>query len=349
MSVKLDLKNKIINGGLDFWQRNITNSAAATNSYTADRWKYQKSGSMVHTIDRQADVPSSSSNIYSMRLDCTTVDSSIGAGDFTVIGQNIEGNVLRTFKGKKMVLSFWVKSTKTGTFCIAFGNSAANRSLIKEYTVSASDTWEKKTIRITHDASGTWLYDTGIGMRVEFVLACGSTFQNAANTWVNGNFLATSNQVNACDNVANNFLLSDIVFVEDNEGQTRDPEFVFAGRDYFEELQLCKRYYEKGGQTFPGSTTPHTFVFSNLATYTSGCTYPDIWYNQPKRVNPSVSIYDGAGSIANATSYAAGGGAATNSRSVTPTSTTESFRVGLNSAVGNHAGISYSWFADAEL
>ncbi len=177
MSVKLDLRNKLINGSLDYWQRNTSFAAVANSTYTADRWTYLKSGTMVHTVSRSSDVPSSAFGQYSLLADCTTAQASIGAGNYVTIEQRIEGNVLRSFKGKKLVLVFWVKSTKTGIFCMSFRNSATNRSLIKEYTVSASNTWEKKTIRFEHDPTGAWLYDTGVGMRVDFVIAAGSTFQ----------------------------------------------------------------------------------------------------------------------------------------------------------------------------
>lgn len=246
MSIKLDLKNKIINGSLDYWQRGTSFAAIANNTYHADRFHYIKTGAMVHTISRSTDEPASAFGVYSMLVDCTTVDSSIAAGDYAGVLQHIEGNVLRSFKGKKMVLTFWVKATKTGTYCVALRNGTSTRAYIMEYTVSASNTWEKKTLRFAHDVTGTWSYDNGIGLTAVWILACGSTYQTSANAWVSGNFLATANQVNACDNVANDFYLSDICMVEDNEGQTRDPEFQLAGRDIFEELQLCQRYFEIG-------------------------------------------------------------------------------------------------------
>jgi hypothetical protein len=243
MSVKLDLKNKLINGGFDFWQRNTSFAAIANNQYHADRFHYIKTGAMIQTIARSTDVPTSSSSTYSLQATVTTIDASIAAGDYTGILQHIEGNVLRSFKSKKMVMTFWVKAFKTGTYCVSIRNGTATRSLVLEYTVNASNTWEKKTVRFTHDISGTWAYDTAIGMTVVFVQASGSTFNTTAGTWQNGQYFATANQVNGVNSVSNNFQLADICLVEDNEGQTRVPEFMYAGRDYFEELLLCQRYY----------------------------------------------------------------------------------------------------------
>jgi hypothetical protein len=244
MNVKLDLKNKIINGSFDYWQRNTSFAAIANNAYHADRFHYAKAGAMVHTIARSTDVPASSSSLYSLLATTTTIDAAIASTDFVCVLQHVEGNVLRSFKSKKMVMTFWVKAFKAGTYCISIRNGTATRSLVLEYTVNASNTWEKKTVRFTHDASGTWAYDTSIGLTACFVIASGSSFNTTAGSWQNGQFFATANQVNGVDSLSNSFQLTDICMVEDNEGQTRVPDFMYAGRDVFDELRLCTRYYE---------------------------------------------------------------------------------------------------------
>lgn len=276
MTVKLQLQNKIINGCLEYWQRGTSFPAIADVTYFADRFLYAKVGTMVHTASRSTDVPSASSNLYSMNLDCTTIDASIASNDYAAIAHRVEGNFLRSFKGKKMVLVFWVKATKTGVYCVSFRNHNATRSLIKQFTVNQSEVWEKKTIRFQHDPSGSWLYDNGRGLEIWWALAAGATYQTSADVWTNGNFLATANQVNACDNVANNFQLTDICLVEDNEGQTRDPEFQLAGKDIFEELKLCQRYFERvaGLSSYNNLTTKLLYVS----------------YLAQKRVSPAIVI-----------------------------------------------------------
>ena len=87
--------------------------------------------------------------------------------------------------------------------------------------------------------------DTGIGMFVSFALASGSNFNNTKDSWLVGNYVSTSSQVNGVDSTSNTFQLADVCLVEDNDGQTRVPDFMLAGRDVFEELLLCQRYYEK--------------------------------------------------------------------------------------------------------
>lgn len=244
MTVKLNLNNKIINGAMEYWQRGTSFASIANNAYHTDRFHYIKTGTMVHTVQRSTDVPTSAFGTYSLYADVTTAQSPLLVGSYVGILQHIEGNVLRTFKGKKMVLTFWVKAFKTGTYCVALRNGNSTKAYIMEYTVNASNVWEKKTLRFTHDTSGTWSYNTSIGITIVWTIASGSTFHTSPNTWANGNFLATSNQVNGVDNVANDFYLADICLVEDNEGQTREPDFKLAGRDVFEELQLCQRYYQ---------------------------------------------------------------------------------------------------------
>jgi hypothetical protein len=348
MSVKLDLKNKLINGGFDFWQRNTSFAAIANNTYHTDRFHYIKTGAMIQTIARSTDVPSTSNSIYSLLSTVTTIDATIAAGDYTGILQHIEGNVLRSFKSKKMVMTFWVKAFKTGTYCISIRNGTATRSLVLEYTVNASNTWEKKTVRFTHDASGTWAYDTAIGMTVVFIQASGSTFNTTANTWQNGQYFATANQVNGVDSVSNTFQLSDICLVEDNEGQTRVPNFMYAGRDYFEELQLCQRYYEKSYDLgiIPGTISTDG-AFTALAS-ASGAVDDNVTFKIIKRIAPTSSfiLYSTATGAAN--TIRDDSGAVDRAQNVSNIGTTGARA--LNSVSFNAGGRhSFHWTADAEL
>jgi len=326
LSVKLELRNKFINGSFEYWQRNTTFTSIANNQYHADRFHYIKTGTMVHNILRSTDVPSSAFGIYSMLINCTTAQSPILAGSYAGVLQHIEGNVLRSFKGKKMVLSFWVKATKTGTYCVALRNGTSTKAYVMEYSVSATNTWEKKTLRFTHDTTGTWAYDNTIGLTVVWTIAAGSTFQTTANTWANGNFLATANQVNGVDNAANNFQLTDVCLQEDNDGQTRTPDFQLAGRDVFEELQLCQRYFEKSYniETAVGTVTNVGLVTSGASS--GGTTLQMTKFHISKRINPVVTLYSSGTSVVTASVGQAG--------------------FGTN---GGGSGASFHFTADAEL
>jgi hypothetical protein len=297
MSVKLKLNQALINGSMEYWQRNTSFAAAANATYTADRWQYIKNTSnanLVHTISRSVDVPSSAFGVYSLLATPTAFQSSpLNAADYVAIQQKIEGNILRSFKGKKLVLSFWVKAYKAGTYCVAFRNAdttstpSSTRSLVKEYTINASNTWEQKTIRITHDTSGTWAYDTGVGMTVSFTIAAGSTYQGPKDAWLNGSYLATSSQVNGVDSTSDLFYLSDVCLVEDNDGQTRTPDFTLAARDVFGELLLCQRYYEKSSDY--GQIANHSSGYIQTYTNTNGAGYTFFTYKSVKRATPLVT------------------------------------------------------------
>jgi len=247
--------NLIINGGMDIWQRGTSFATIANGTYVADRFAYEKSGAVVHTVSRDTNVPtvdeSGSKFNYSLKIDCTTIDSSIEAGDFCVVSQKIEGYNAKIIMGQLVTLSFWVKATKTGIYCVSFRNSGFDRSYVIEFTINTTLTWEKKTVTFTFNngSAGTWDYTTGFGVDITWVLSCGSTFQTTANAWQTGNYLATSNQVNATDSTDNNFWLTGVQF----EAGSIATSFKF--RQYTEELALCQRYYAK---TYNINVTPGT-------------------------------------------------------------------------------------------
>ena len=156
-----------------------------------------------------------------------------------------------TSSSSKLTLSFWVKSTVAGTYYVAFRNSAGDRNYCASYTVSSADTWEKKTISITMDTSGTWLSSTnGIGMEIRFSFAAGSTYHGTANTWQAGNLFAGSNITNGINSTSNNIYLTGVKL---EKGSTATD---FEQRTYADELAMCERYYEKIiGEMYNGVAT----------------------------------------------------------------------------------------------
>jgi len=239
-------RNKIIGG--DFttnpWQRGTSFTGLVSPAYTADRWSAQFISDGVVDILKTADAPTATqSGVHTqhcLHADVTTADASIAASQYYSIRYIPEGFDVASFgcgqSGTRYItLSFWVKSTKTGTFCVSFINSANDRGYVAEYTVSVSDTWEKKTITIPVDTSGTWLYDSGRGMVIRWMLAAGTSLQGTGATWGTAIY-ATANQVNALDSTANNFK---IALVQLEAGSVATP---FESRPYGTELALCQRY-----------------------------------------------------------------------------------------------------------
>lgn len=276
-------KNLIIGG--DFhtnpWQRGTSFSAVASGTYTADRFRYEKSGAMVHTVDQLADAPTvAQADIFTqecIRVDCTTIDATLAAGDFSLLGTKIEGYDWTRLAQRGFVLSFWHKHTKTGTYCVSLRNSGTDRSYVAEYTQTTTNTWEKATINVTASpVAGTWNYTNGTGIDVSFAQAAGSTFQTTAEAWQTGDFLATANQVNACDDVGNDFKLA---LIQMEAGDTISG---FEQRSFVEEESLATRYFEK--KTYAISSV----VSLSQATNTTS-TFGGFDYNS-KRATPTLVI-----------------------------------------------------------
>lgn len=235
-------RNLIINGAMEISARGSSFTSVANAAYTLDRFTWYDTGAGVVDISQATDTPNGNFK-NSLKVDVTTADSSLAAGDLYAIIQNIEGTVSShlgwgTSDAKNVTLSFWVKSPKTGTHSVAVQNSAQNRSRSEEFTVSAANTWEYKVVSFVGDTSGTWLTTTGVGIRLAFPLAAGSTFTQAAGSWGTGNIYASPNQVNCMDDAANNFYITGIQL---EVGEVSD----FEHRSYAEELNKSRRYYIK--------------------------------------------------------------------------------------------------------
>ncbi|MCS6243783.1 MAG: hypothetical protein H2172_08010 [Opitutus sp.] len=231
------MKNRIINGKMDRSIRGTT--FAAANGFTLDRWSYAGLTEGVVTITQNSDVPSSKEFQNSLRVAVTTLDASIAAGQYSFVTQPIEGYNVRDLIGKAFTISFWVRSTKTGTHCLFLRNSIADRSYIAEYTVIDSNTWELKTVTVAGGlpTAGTWNWTNGRGLEVGFALIAGSTYQTTAGAWQTGNFHGTSNQVNCLDNTANIFAITGVQL---ELGTITSPQF--EHRPYGVEENLCLRY-----------------------------------------------------------------------------------------------------------
>ena len=283
----------LINGGMSIAQRGTSFAAVADAAYTLDRWRYGKSGTMVHTITQATDAPTLAQiGCYltdSYKADVTTADTSIAAGDYCVISQRIRGYDARPLLSQAFVLSFWVKAAKTGTHCVSVANSGGDRCFVSEYTITNANTWEQKTVAVSAfdiTGGGTWNTTTGVGLDVRFCLTTGSTFQTATvDSWQSGNYYGTANQVNETDDTANNFFLTGVQL---DLGTVVKP---FRHHPFDADRMRCLGAYQKSYDyaTVPGasSTTVSQHVLrANSTTHLE----PLTWY-VPMWDVPTVTLY----------------------------------------------------------
>jgi hypothetical protein len=253
---ELGPRNRIINGAMNISQRGATFAALASGAYCLDRFSFTNTSAGVVTATQNADVPGDLQFQKSLRLTVTTADASVAAGDLMTIGQRVEGYNVRDLIGKTFTLSFWVRSSKTGTHCVYFANSTPDRSYVAEYTVLAANTWEFKTITVSGGliTAGTWDWEDGIGLRVNWTLAGGSTYQTTAGAWQTGSYVATSAQVNCLDTIGNIFAITGVQL---EAGGSATP---FDYSDYATEFARCQRYYEQCGFVATATSPPFTSI-----------------------------------------------------------------------------------------
>ena len=272
----LSNRNLIINGAMVFDQRNSGSSVTPSNTnYIVDRFRVDISQASKFTSQQVSDAPDG----FEKSLKITSSSAySVGAGDYFVLLQSIEGyNVSHLNFGSSaastVTLSFWVKSSLSGTFPASLRNSGVNRSQIKTYTVSSADTWEYKTLTFAGDTSGTWLTNNGVGLQVLWSLGGGSDFENSTDTWISEADFTTSGSV---DLVATNGATWQITGVQLEVGEKATP---FEHRSYGDELARCQRYHLE----IPAETSNY------LAQTTNSYTRLSLLFPQTMRAAPTVA------------------------------------------------------------
>jgi hypothetical protein len=262
-------RNRIINGDMRIDQRNAGASVTpADNTYTLDRWLSRQVGaSSKFSVQQSSTVPTGFNN----SLLVTSLSAySVNASDFFAQEQRIEGfNVADlgwgTANAKTVTLSFWVRSSLTGTFGGALRNNDNNRSYPFTYTISAADTWEQKIVTVAGDTTGSWNTTNAIGLRTTFGLGVGATNSGTAGAWAGTQYLSATGAVSV---VGTNGATWYVTGVQLEAGSVATP---FERRPYGTELQLCQRYcirYKSDVQFFrfalgecPATTLLQSYVY----------------------------------------------------------------------------------------
>lgn len=265
-ATQLGLRNRIINGAMMIDQRNAGASVTANDSvFAVDRFRFSMTASSKGTGQRSTVAPAGFTNSL---LFTSSAATTVAASDQYGIVQPIEGfNVSDLGWGavgaSAVTLSFWVRSSLTGTFGGAVQNSAANRSYPFTYSITNANTWEYKTVTIPGDTTGTWTTDNTIGVRLIFSLGMGSTFSGTAGAWAGSNLQSATGTTSV---VGTNGATFYITGVQLERGSAASP---FDWRPYGTELALCQRYYEKSYDTAtsPGTVATSSFRTVAAATY----------------------------------------------------------------------------------
>jgi hypothetical protein len=252
------MRNKIINGVMEIDQRNAGASGTATG-YTVDRWKFASNLTTKGTWQQNAGSVTAPAG-FAKYLGFTSNSAySVASGDYFAFVQPIEGlNVLDfawgTASAKTVTLSFWVRSSLTGTFGGALKNYDSTRSYPFTYTISAANTWEFKTVTIPGDTSGTWLTTNGIGVEVLLAFGVGSTYSGTAGAWASTNYISATGATSV---VGTNGATFYITGVQLEVGSVATP---FERRLYPQELAMCQRYYQTYNATTWGFPLFITYV-----------------------------------------------------------------------------------------
>ena len=310
-------KNMVINGAMQVAQRSTSETGKGGDQgyFTVDRMLYFENGTtdVRFTQSQSTDVPTGEGFATSLKFDCTTADASLASDNQLVIKHRIEGQDIQQLKwgtsnAEKVTLCFWIKSTKTGTFIIEL--SRESRKISQAYTVSSSDTWEKKTLTFDGDTGGSVVTnDSSNRLEINFYMGVGTDYSSGTldTAWTGGtNANRAVGQVNAFDNTSNNILFTGIQLEIGSKATN------FEHRSFGEELALCSRYYQGtiGSGYFGVGRTANSSIMIQVplthemrATPTSSLSATTVTFAEPNAANFNVT----SASIANAHPSARGG------------------------------------------
>jgi hypothetical protein len=275
-------RNRIINGDMRIDQRNAGASvtiSAALALYTVDRWIARSpTGGGTFTVQRST---TSTANFKNSLLCTVTSAATPGASDIYFLQQRIEGfNVadlmLGTASAQAFTVSFWVRSSVTGTFGASVGNNI-DQSYPFSFTINSANTFEQKTVTIPGSTSGTWDTTTGVGLLLSFSLGAGSSVTGTANTWGNYPFAPTGS-VNLISTSGATFYITGVQL---EAGSVASP---FERRDYGRELIMCQRYF----QQLPSNRTDAGFMVLSSPVLGGSDRIPLPVLPVPLRTSPTV-------------------------------------------------------------
>jgi len=312
-STQPSFRNLIINGDMRIAQRGTSvTSKTAGGYFTIDRFDADIASGGTWSQSQSTEVPSSQGFTKSYKLDCTATKATLDAGSKVAVQTKLEGQMVQHLQygssnAQTVTLSFWVRSSKTGTYTLEYYLNHDNRHYTKTYTIDTANTWEKKTITITGDTTGVVDNDNTNGLLVKWWLAAGSNFTGGTYTdatWATrttANAVSSSN-VNIADSTSNDWYITGVQL---EVGSTATD---FENLPYDVQLARCQRYYyhltddtssELVGAGYWGTTTsargavyfPVTMRTSPSLSYSSGSHFKALIPGVAFATSTAIAIY----------------------------------------------------------
>jgi hypothetical protein len=279
-------RNLIINGAMQVAQRGTSSTGIGASSgyFTVDRWYMNFStnnDNLVMNMEQSSDAPDGFNN--SLKLTVATPETAVEGDEQAAIQYRIEAQDLQSLAfgasaAKSFTVSFWVKSSVTGTFALNAHNIDVDRLTTRTFSVNTTNTWEYKSVSISGDVSGSFNNDNGLGLQLSFYLMAGPDREGTpATNWIayNKDALATGINNSLCTTSSATFYLTGVQL------ELGDVATPFEHRSAGEELNSCKRYFERlnflgtdyvlQGQTGGASTTANGLLY-----YTEKRTAPTV-------------------------------------------------------------------------
>lgn len=289
-STQPSFRNLIINGDMKIDQRNAGASVTPTSddTYTLDRWAAGINIASKFSVQQNAGSVTPPSG-FTNYLGITSLSAySVSAGDVAVLKQTIEGlNIAHlnwgTANAKTVTLSFWVRSSLTGTFGGTMMNSVQNRAYPFTYTISSANTWEKKSVTIAGDTTGTWLTTNGAGIKLGFQLGVGSTFTGTAGSWSGNNYWGATGATSVVGTSGATFYITGVQL---EVGSTATE---FEHLPYDVELARCQRYYQTYTQPPLRGTINSTSTLGRAAMI-----LPVPMRASPNATSGALPVFDGS-------------------------------------------------------
>jgi hypothetical protein len=241
-------RNIVINGAMQVAQRStsaVTGLGASADYFTVDRFKMHFANTAGRLTMSQEAITDLSGFSEAIKLDCTTADTSIAAGELASIQTRFEGNDLQQLKkgtsdAEKITVSFYVKGNASATYTCELYDNDNNRHNGQEFSVTTS--WTRVVLTFAGDTTGTLDNDNANSFQINWNLHAGSTYTGgtfSSNTWnTTANQRIGDNQTSFFDSTDRTFFITGIQM---ELGSQATP---FEHRSYAEELALCQRYYE---------------------------------------------------------------------------------------------------------